>query len=125
MEDGFLALIIYLVLPLVGLLYFIKTNRTMHEDGVVNGPSMEMFIIFATYGGLLLVSLTTIFWKWSGLASLGFFYLILAAPILMTIISVRHRKTRKTSKYHRFVFLSSLLYFAVTPLIIWLLLLIS
>ena len=73
----------------------------MTRDKISNPPTMELFAVFATYGGLVLVVLTTFFWKWSGMASLGMFYLILGAPIVMGVIAYRQYKTRQKSKYHK------------------------
>ena len=87
----------------------------MHRENIINAPTIELFTIFATYGGLLLVTLTTFFWQWSGLASLGTFYLILAAPIVMAIIAIRQRRTKLNSKYHNWTYKSALLYFAFAP----------
>jgi hypothetical protein len=78
---------------------------------------MDLFIIFATYGGLLLVLLTTLVLQWSGMASLGTFYLILIAPIVMVIIAYRQYVNRRLSKYHILTFQLALSYFAVAPVI--------
>ncbi len=112
------ALTIHLFLPLIGLFYFIRLIARMKKEEIQNAPIIELFIIFATYGGLLLVILTTFLWKWSGMASLGSFYLILGAPVAMGIIAYRHRKTKKDSKYHKWAYLSGILYFIITPLVI-------
>lgn len=113
-----IALTIHLFLPLIGLIFFIRLRAKMKKEEIQNAPIIELFIIFATYGGLLLVILTTLLWKWSGMASLGSFYLILGAPIVMGIIAYRHRKTKKDSKYHKWTYLSGILYFIITPLVI-------
>ena len=110
-----IALTIHLILPLTGLLYFLRLKKQMKNENVPNAPTIELFIIFSTYGGLLLVALTTLFWQWSGMASLGTFYLILAAPIVMGIIAYRQRQTKTISKYHNWTYLSGLLYFAIAP----------
>ena len=112
-----IALTIHLLLPLIGLFYFIRLSKRMKKEEIQNAPIIELFLIFATYGGLLLVTLTALFWKWSGLASLGTFYLILGAPIAMGIISYKHRKTKKTSKYHKWTYLLGILYYAIAPVI--------
>ena len=109
------ALTIHLVLPLTGLLWFLRLKKQMKNENIQNAPITELFIIFSTYGGLLLVALTTLFWQWSGMASLGTFYLILAAPIVMGIIAYRHRQTKTISKYHNWTYLSGLLYFVIAP----------
>lgn len=109
------ALVIHLIFPLAGLLYFLWIRKQMKKENVPNAPVIELFIIFLTYGGLLLVTFTTLFWQWSGLASLGTFYLILAAPILMGIIAYRNRAKRTISKYHKWSYLSGLFYFVIAP----------
>lgn len=119
------ALTIHFILPLTGLLWFLRLRKQMKNENIPNAPTTELFIIFSTYGGLLLVALTTFFWLWSGMASLGTFYLILAAPIVMGIIAYRHRTTRKISKYHNWTYLSGLLYFAIAPVTFFVLFLVS
>ncbi len=115
--DIIIALAIHLLLPLIGLIYFIRLRVRMKNEEIQNAPIIELFVIFATYGGLLLVTLTALIWKWSGMASLGTFYLILGAPIAMGIISYRHRKTKKDSKYHNWSYLLGILYYAIAPVI--------
>ncbi len=110
-----IALTIHLLLPLIGLFYFIRLRARMKNEEIQNSPIIELFIIFATYGGLLLVVLAALIWKWSGMASLGTFYLILGAPVAMGIIAYRHRKTKRDTKYHKWTYLSGLLYFAIAP----------
>jgi hypothetical protein len=60
--------------------------------------------------------LTNIFWLWSGLASLGTFYLILFAPFVMIWIAYQQRKIKMNSKYHNWTYLSALFYFAIAPI---------
>lgn len=110
------AVIIHLIIPLFGFIMFLKLAKRMKSE-IKYPPILEFFIIFATYGGLLLVMLTSIFWKWSGLASLGTFYLILAAPILLGFIAYQQFKKRKVSKYHDWAFQICALYFVIVPLI--------
>jgi len=119
------ALTIHLILPLTGLLWFLRLKKQMKTENIPNAPTTELFIIFSTYGGLLLVALTTLFWLWSGMASLGTFYLVLVAPIIMGIIAYRHRKTRTISKYHNWTYLSGLFYFAIAPVTFIVLFLVS
>lgn len=110
-----IALTIHLLLPLIGLFYFIRLRARIKKEKIKKAPILELLIIFTTYGGVLLVTLTALFWKWSGMASIGTFYLILVAPIVMGIISYRHRKTKVNSYYHKWTYLSGILYFAVAP----------
>ena len=124
-KEIIIALTIHLILPLAGLLYYLRLKKKIKEENVQNAPTIELFIIFATYGGLLLVALTTLFWKWSGMASLGTFYLILGAPIAMGIIAYKYKKIRKISKYNNCTYLSSILYFIIAPISFFILLLVS
>ena len=124
-KEIIIALTIHLFIPLFGLLYFLQLKNRMKNENIQNAPTAELFIIFATYGGMFLVALTTLFWKWSGLASLGTFYLILVAPIVMGLIAYRNIKTKENSKYHNWTYKSALLYFAIAPLIFVFLFLVS
>jgi len=111
-----LAVIINLIIPLAGLLLYLRLIRKIKSEKVDNPPTLELFLIFATYGGLLLVCLTTLFWKWSGMASLGAFYLILGAPIIMGAIAYRNYKIKEISKYHLWAYKAGLYYFVITPI---------
>jgi hypothetical protein len=124
-KESIIALSLHLILPLTGLLCFLRLKKQLKKENIPNAPTTELFLIFATYGGLLLVVLTTLFWQWSGVASLGTFYLILAAPIVMGIIAYRHRQTKSISKYHYWTHISGLLYFVIAPVIFGILFLFS
>jgi hypothetical protein len=110
------AIIIHLIIPIVGLLLYILLIRKIKMEKINNPPNVDFFLIFATYGGLLLVMLTTIFWKWSGMASLGTFYLIIGGPIVMGIIAYRNYRNKGLSKYHMLAYKAGLFYFLITPL---------
>ena len=116
LKEIIIALTIHLFIPLAGFLYFLQLKNRMKNESIQDAPTAELFIIFATYGGILLVTLTTIFWKWSGLASLGAFYLIIVAPIVMVLIAYRNRQTKEKSKYHNWIYKSGLLYFVIAPI---------
>ena len=120
-----IALTIHLIIPLIGLLYFIKIAKQMKMENIETATIIELFIIISTYGGLLLVALTAIFWRWSGMASLGTFYLILGAPIVMGLIAYRNREKKSISKYHNWAYASGLLYFAIAPVTIFVLFLVE
>ena len=124
-KDIIIALTIHLILPLTGISFYLRLKKKMKSENIANPPTIELFIIFATYGGLLLVTLTTLFWQWSGMASLGPFYLILAAPIAMGLIAYRHRQTKTISKYHNWTYISGLSYFAIAPVTFFILFLVS
>ena len=120
-----IAIIIHLAIPLTGLLLFLRIVRKMKNQDVTDPPTIDLFLAFATYGGLLLVVLTTLFWKWSGMASLGSFYLILGAPVVMGIIAYRNYKKKEFSTYHLWAYKAGLLYYAIAPATIGLLLILE
>jgi FtsH-binding integral membrane protein len=109
----FIGLTIHLIIPLAGLICFIWLTRKMKKENVVNPPTLALFFVFATYGGLLLVLLTTLFLGWSGLASLGTLYLLVGAPVFMGSIAYDQRKNRDNSKYHDWTYRAGLYYLVV------------
>ncbi len=113
-----IALTIHLLIPLTGLSIFFFLTRKIRLDGIVE-PTLiiSLFFLFATYGGLLLVVLTTLFWFWSGMASLGTFYLILGAPMVMGVIAYLNFRRRQLSIYHNWTYKFGLLYFLITPVV--------
>jgi hypothetical protein len=119
--DIFIFLIIHLLVPLAGLIFFMALLKKMKTAKTAKETVVALFIIFATYGGLLLLTLTTLFWKWSAMASLGTFYLIIAAPIVMTIIAYRHRRIRKIGNYYKWAFNAAMYYFVIAPVVLTLL----
>ena len=125
LKEIIIALSIHLIIPLIGLLYFLRLKKQMKSENVQEAPTTELFIIFATYGGLLLVTLTTILWQWSGMASLGTFYLVVGAPIAMGVIAHRQKKKVNISKYHRWTNNLSFSYFIIAPITLLILFLIA
>ncbi len=116
MTETLIAIIIHVIVPLMGLGLFLTLINKMIKERVTNPPTIELLIIFGTYGGLLMVSLTTFFWKWSGLASLGTFYLVIGAPFVMGLICYRNYRLRLESKYRNWTFKLGLFYYVIAPL---------
>ena len=107
---------IHLVIPLLGLLLYLGLIKKIKNERVKDPPTIDMFFIFTTYGGLLLLALTTFFWKWSGMASIGASYLVLVAPLIMGSTAFRNYKNKRLSKYHVLAYKIGLLYFLIAPL---------
>jgi hypothetical protein len=110
--------IIHLVVPLIGLFFFFRLKWNMKKEKIQNPPVIELLSIFVTYGGLIMVVLTTLFWQWSGAASLGMFYLVLGAPIVMGAIAYGLYRIKEESKYHKWIYNLALLYYAIAPITI-------
>ncbi len=57
-----------------------------------------------------MVLLTALFWEWSGMASLGFFYLVLIAPFVTAVVAISLRHSYGLSIFHRVAYVASLAY---------------
>lgn len=108
--------------PPIGIAAYLFVVRKMRKEQIAKPPIKELFIIFATYGTLLIISLISINNDWSGAASLGAFYLLIVAPILLFSIAYLRFRERKLSVYHRWTFWVSVSYFIVFPVILIILL---
>lgn len=89
----------------------------MKREDIQSPPILAFFVLFATCGGWLVVLLTDLFWKWSGMASLGFFYLTLIAPFVTAGFALGLRKRRGLSPYHKTAYIASIGSSAVTILV--------
>lgn len=74
------AILIYLAVPFAGVQSFLWLRNQMRAAQIERPPVVPLFIIFATYGGWLLIVLTFLFWYWSGMALFGLIYLVFIAP---------------------------------------------
>lgn len=113
----FIVVTIYFTIPVMALILYFRLVKQIRDKRVTNPPFTDLFIIFGTYGGLLLVTFTSLFWIWSGMASVGIFYLILLAPVIMGLIAWRNYKRRRISIYHNASFILGLTYIGIVPLI--------
>lgn len=107
------AVLIHLVVPAAGLQWFLWLRDDMREDQVESPPVLQLFIIFATYGGLVMMALTALFWYWSGMASLGLAYLLFIAPPIMLVTAWRLYPQRGLSRYHKAAFVASVSYVVI------------
>ena len=112
-----LAIIILIIIPFLGLLLFLRLRNRIKNERIIHPPTVAIFIIFITYGGLLLVVLTAFFLQWSGAASLGTFYLIFGAPIVMGYIAKKYYKHIKISTYHQLTYKLAIFYFVLVTLV--------
>jgi len=113
----FIALFIHLIVPIIGIAYFLLLVKKIKEEQISKPPILELFLLFLTYGVLIIIFLTTLVWKWSALASLGAFYLILIAPIIMLILIFKMRDEKNTSRFHKGILYGAKGYFIATPIV--------
>ena len=111
-----------ILVPLLGVIVFILLCRRMKRTHIQSPPFLYYFILFATYGGWLMVLLTALFWEWSGMASFGMLYLLLVAPVLTGVMFWKLRSKRTLSTFHQCAFLLSGAYtcFVIVAVPLWL-----
>ncbi|MDH6308631.1 fatty acid desaturase [Dysgonomonas sp. PFB1-18] len=98
-----IPILIYFVIPIAGLVLYIKLVTKMQFE-VDSVPYIRLFFLFFIYGGLLLIILTGIFWKVSGLLLISIFFLLFIAPIITSIITLFTYRKRELSVYHKWIF---------------------
>lgn len=115
------AVMIHLLMPLAGIILFAWLYRLMIKSSIPQPPVIPMFLLFITLGGWLLVALTVALWQWSGMASLGVFFLALAGPWLTLGSALRLRTSRDKSPFHKWIFRLSAAYTGVmlATIIVW------
>lgn len=87
-------------------------------EEIPNAPSLELFFVFGTYGVMLILILTSLMWRWSGMASLGAFAAMSLGPLIMGAIAYSTYKNRELSKYHKLTYQLSIAYFGFALLVI-------
>lgn len=118
------GILIHLVVPAIGLLAFLKICRDIRKKEIPHQPYFPIFALFFGYGGWLIIFLTLLFWYWSGMAILGFFFLLFVMPlVIFGCIAWLYTKP-DVSKYHKYALKGSYWYLALTALI-WIALLLN
>jgi hypothetical protein len=107
------AIAIHSFVPFAGLVAFVLLCRRMWQSNIPSPPYLAWFVLFATFGGWLLVALTALFWEWSGMASIGILALAFVAPLMTTAVAWRLRTGRALSHFHRRAFAASAAYSVV------------
>lgn len=105
-----ITVFIYLIFPVAGITAYVLLLKKMRREQVPHIPKLSLLALFYIYGSWLVIILAEIFVKWSGMASMGVAFLIVIAPFICGIIAFRHRKNILLTKYHRLVFLLSIVY---------------
>jgi Mn2+/Fe2+ NRAMP family transporter len=98
-----IPILIYFVIPIAGLVAYIMLVKRMKSE-LDSVPYFSLFFLFLVYGVLLLIILTGIFWKVSGLLLISIFFLSFPAPIITGIITLFTYRKRELSVYHKWIF---------------------
>jgi hypothetical protein len=107
------AVSIHLLVPFAGVVAFLWLCRRMWQSNIPSPPYFAWFVLFATFGGWLLVVLTALFWEWSGMASIGILALAFVVPLVTTALAWTLRAQRTLSRFHRRAFTASAAYSVV------------
>jgi hypothetical protein len=111
---------IHVLIPLLGLTVFVLLCRKM-QRATQSPPFFPYLFLFAIFGGWLMICLTALFWRWSGLASIGFAALVLVAPLGTAGLAMRLRGRRTISAFHRNAYFASIAYCCLAfPALGWL-----
>lgn len=101
---------INIVLPIIFILAFFYLKNKMTKQLSGDTPHFGLFLVIFAYGGLLWGVLTSLFWRYTEMASLGYTVLFTVAPLsLITYYTLYHR-TSKKSKYHNWIIKASIAY---------------
>ena len=109
-KDVLIPLSIYVMVPLLGVWAFIFLTKRIKKENLLAPPFLSLFFTFLHYGGIFLVILTELFWKWSGMASIGTFYLFLGGPVISAITAFSLSKYRWDNPYYTRIYQLSILY---------------
>ncbi len=90
----------------------------MKLEETPNAPITQLFWLFGTYGVLTILILTSLIWKWSGMASIGAFATLTIGPIIAGVSAYTVYKNRKLTKYHKLTYWLSIGYVGIVLLTI-------
>jgi hypothetical protein len=82
---NWVGFLVVFVPPPIGLAHYLWLRRRMTDRRL----RWLAFWCYFSYGGLLQTVLTALFWYWSGMASLGFAYLVFIATPGLPIAGIR------------------------------------
>jgi hypothetical protein len=107
------AILIHLVIPAAGICLYIRWRRAAQWAGAPPRFAIYLFALFFVWGGALLITLTSLFWYWSGMASLGTFFLLFASPLFMIPVVIGLWQMRHQFRPARLATAAGLLYYGV------------
>lgn len=114
MTDAITPYIIYILIPLLGVLLFYQLKNRIAQKRIPNPPLLAIFLQFACYGNVLILVLSVFFWYWSGILILNLIVSIYIAPIMMLFLLIYYAGSFKISQGHRLVIYLSGIYLLAT-----------
>jgi hypothetical protein len=98
--EMFKAVFIHIAVPLIGLSVYLKICYDIKKKSIPEPPFLPLFILFAAFGGWLMIFLTICFWEVSGLMILGGFFLLFIMPIVVIFCVLSLYLQTNISRYH-------------------------
>jgi hypothetical protein len=120
----FKAVSIHLLVPLAGLLIYLKLCYDIKKKSIPKPPFWQIFILFVAFGGWLIILLTLFFWYVSGLLYLGFFFLIIIMPIVIIFCVLSLYLQTDISTYHLYSLRACFVYLILVACL-WILMLLN
>jgi hypothetical protein len=123
LSEIIIAITLHLLIPAMGVVAYLILCRRLLAGRASPMFLAQLFLLFVCYGGALIVFLTSLFWHWSGMASLGTFFLLLAAPILLAPVLFSLWMQQDRSLAHRLAFRACVGYYILLAAVLCLALL--
>jgi hypothetical protein len=114
--EAIITVVIYILIPILGVIFFIRISRTFKPVEKQGLFALKLLLVFGCFAGLLVLLLTILFWKSSGLATIGTAFLLLIAPLIIGFIAY-DSFTKKVNDAENRLFELSILYFIALPLV--------
>lgn len=110
MKDWIIFLFVHLLIPIIGITIYVMLVKKMKKEEIPNPPITQLFWVFGTYGVFIILILTSLIWKWSGMASIGAFASLTIGPIIACISAYSVYKNRRLTRYHKLTYWLSIVY---------------
>lgn len=118
MNHWIVFLFIHVAIPAIGIGAYAMLTRKIKQEQTPKPPIMQLFWLFGLYGVVIILILTSLIGKWSGMASLGGFASVSVGPIIAGIIAFKVFENRSLTKYHKLTFWLSIGYLGLVFLVI-------
>jgi len=96
--------LVFVVIPLVGVAFYAWLCWVMSKRDIPEPPYITYFFLFAHAGIWFLLLLTAVLWGWSGMSSIGFFYLMFISAFPAVVFAFVLHGVRQDSAFHRWAF---------------------
>ena len=103
-------IVLFLIIPMIGIAFYVWLCAIMSKRDIPEPPYLIYFVLFAHGGVWLLLLLTSWLNGWSGMSSLGAFYLMFISPLVAGACVFALWDMRRDSPFHKWAFRFSAAY---------------